>query len=245
MSADSYTKGLKVDKEEFDNYFKKSIVKTEQQKYLETLFDFDTKKKYNIADIACGGGTLTYHLSKIFTNSEFTLVDYLDDALNIAKDINKDIDKARYFQDDIYLLSSQPDNHYDFLFCWQTLSWLDEPQKALDQLIRITKPGGVIYLSSLFNLEHDVDIYSKVFDLTRDSGINKIPYSYNTYSETTVKSWLDKKADAFKLYKFTPGIDFHYSGKGIGTYTVNTNQGERLQISAGLLLNWAILKINK
>lgn len=245
MAADNYTKGLKKDKDKFDEYFKKSIVKTEQQKFLETLFDLDPLKNYQIADIACGGGTLTYHLSEIFVNSKFTLVDYLDDALKIAQDINKEFREASYVQDDIYLLNSQPDNFYDIVFCWQTLSWLDEPQKALDQLVRITKPGGTIYLSSLFNIDHEVDIYSKVFDLTRESGANNIPYNYNTYSERTIKTWLAGNVNQIKFHRFVPDIDFHYTGTGIGTYTLDTPNNKKLQFSAGMLLNWAILQINK
>ena len=246
MSTDHYNKGLKADKEKFDNYFRSSITKTEQQKFLETLLNRDNESiNLEIADIACGGGTLTYHLSALFPDATFTLVDYLDDALEIARDLNKEKQTNRYIQDDIYKLASQPENKFDLVFCWQTLSWLDKPEDALKQLVRITKPGGTIYLSSLFNLEHEVDIYSKVFDYTRESGINKIPYNYNTYSKRTIKEWLGDSVKGYELYKFNPEIDFAYNGKGIGTYTIDTVNNVKLQVSAGILLNWAILKINK
>jgi len=245
MAADDYAKGLKLDKNSYEDYFRKSLVKTEQQKFLETLFSFDLLDDYKIADIACGGGTLSYHLSKIFTNSSFTLIDYLSDALEIAKDINKDFSNCTYIQDDIYSLSSQPDDYHDIVFCWQTLSWLEEPEKALQQLLRITKPGGTIFLSSLFNLDHHVDTYSKVFDLTRESGVSNIPYNYNTYSEKTIRAWIGKSVNGINFYKFETDVSFNYSGKGIGTYTVDMADGKKLQISAGILLNWAILQINK
>lgn len=243
--SDSYQQGLKKDREKSAEYFKKSIIKTEQQKFLETLLaKHDHSKEYQIADVACGGGTLTFHLGQLFVNSKFTLIDYLDDALVIAKDLNKHRQSNLYFRDDIYQLESQKDQQFDFVFCWQTLSWLNKPQKALEELIRITKPGGSLYLSSLFNIDHDVDIYSNVVDLTRDSGSNQIPFQYNTYSEKTVRQWVGSAARDIKFHRFYPQVDFVYQGRGIGTFTVNA-ENKRLQISGGLLMNWAILQIDK
>ena len=121
---------------------------------------------------------------------------------------------------------------------------LDEPEKALNELIRITKPGGKIYASSLFNIHHDVDIFAKLLDHTRPNGELGLAFSYNTYSKKTVSKWLDKKVKSFQLHEFIPEIDFTFEGKGIGTYTVNSDKG-RLQISAGYLMNWSVLEIEK
>jgi ubiquinone/menaquinone biosynthesis C-methylase UbiE len=243
--SDQYKQGLESDKNKFEDYFRKSVVKTEQQKFLESLLVSGSTERLKVADIACGGGTLSYHLYSFFPNSDFVLVDYLEDALGIAKDVNKDRAGFTYQQDNIYTLATQPDNKFDYTFCWQTLSWLDDPESALNQLVRITKPGGMIYMSSLFNLDHEVDVFSKVYDLTRESGANRIPYSYNTYSSVTINSWLKGKVKEVKFYPFVPSIDFNYDGKGIGTSTVKTAEGKRLQLSAGMLLNWAILTIKK
>ena len=237
-----YIKGLQKSKEETAAYYKKSIVKTEQQKFLEKLLAEKNQKFSSIADIACGGGTLSFHLKKIFPEAKFSLGDFNEDALEIAKSVNGE-NNFTYSKEDIYKLS-YPDNSFDLVCCWQTLSWLDEPEKALHELVRITKPGGFIFASSLFNLHHDVDIFAKVFDYTRPEGQEGIAYSYNTYSAKSVTKWLSGKAKNFQLHKFVPEMDFHYDGKGIGTFTVNTEKG-RLQISAGYLMNWAVLEIEK
>ena len=246
MSQDDYKKAINLDLNTYSKYYTKSINKTEQQKYLEKILTSkleDLNSNYLIADIACGAGTLSYHLNNFFKHSTFTLVDYNEEALKLAKNLNQSIN-FNFSQDSIYDLSSLNDEHYNFVFCWQTLSWISEPEKALGELIRITKKGGTIYLSSLFNLNFDVDIYSSVFDYTLESGKANVPYSYNTYSEYSIKKWLNKFNVNINFYKFNPEIDFDYSGRGIGTFTVNSDIG-RMQISANMLLNWYIMEIKK
>ena len=83
---DNYIKGLQADKEKTKSYYNKSLgVKSEQQKLLEKLLKSENRVFKNIADIACGGGTLSYHLNKKFPDSNFTLVDYNPDAIEIAR----------------------------------------------------------------------------------------------------------------------------------------------------------------
>jgi ubiquinone/menaquinone biosynthesis C-methylase UbiE len=228
-----------------DGYFKKYIEKSEQQKFLEGLLGPKKMGHFKIADVACGGGTLSYHLKSFFPNSDFHLYDYYDNILSIAKEINKDND-FHYGIGNIYQMEVV-DNMFDYTFCWQTLSWIDEPQKALIELIRITKNGGKIYLSSLFNIDHDVDIYSKLYDNTREAGEQGIGASYNTYAYNTIRKWICGKIKNVTMHKFEMGIDLPKPAtKWVGTYTRQIKEtGERLQISAGLLMNWGILEITK
>ena len=134
---------------------------------------------------------------------------------------------------------------FDYVFCWQTLSFLEEPQKALMELIRITKANGKIYLSSLFNLDHNVDLYTKVYDHTRESSKNGFAMTYNTFSAYTIEKWIKNKVEKFTIHKFIIDIDIFPPPLGIGTYTKKLeNVNERLQISGGMLMNWGILEIS-
>jgi ubiquinone/menaquinone biosynthesis C-methylase UbiE len=253
---DTYRAILGKDTALVENYYKKSVLKTEQQKFLEKLLNAEkrTMDKFRIADVACGGGTLSYHLKSVFQNSYFFLYDYNQDAINIAKKINIE-SNFNYAVENIYSLSID-DNSFDYVFCWQTLSWLDNAQKVLSELIRITKPGGKIYASSLFNLDHDVDLYTKVIDHTRESGQNNLAMNYNTYSCYTIKQWIDNFVQLWIIHKFRMEIDIPSLStyipppppptRGIGTYTKKIKGStERMQISAGMLMNWGILEIHK
>jgi ubiquinone/menaquinone biosynthesis C-methylase UbiE len=242
---DQYINAIKKDREiarERQLYF--SHNKSSQQKFLEQLLDSDKYGFSKIADVACGGGALSYWLNNKFDDVEFTLVDLNDQLLDQARKLNKD-DNFFFVQEDIYNLKSLPGDYFDLTCCWQTFFCLEHPQKALSELLRITRKGGRIYLSSLFNRNCDVDVYSKIFDWTRDSCTDGHYYMYNTYSLFTMNNWLKGKADEVKLYDFEIDVDLNERPRGLGTYTIKLENGCRLQIPAGMLLNWGILKIVK
>lgn len=240
---DNYINALQVAAAETEAYYRRSIAKTEQQKMLEQLLTDRSLSCSSIADISCGGGTLSYHLMALYPDARFLLSDLNPEALRIARDLNPG-SQFTFASENIYDMQGLATDTFDLVCCWQTLSWLDQPERALDELIRITKPGGRIFASSLFNLNHDVDIYAQVTDHTRPNGELELPYAYNTYSARTTRKWLDGKVTNYELHPFVPNIDFTYEGRGIGTYTVQTLT-ERLQISGGYLMNWAILEIVK
>ena len=240
---DNYHKSLVSNSEHFEKYYKKSFQKTEQQKFLESLLlkNESNFSDLNIADIACGGGSLSHHLNSIFNKTVFYLADYNQNAIQLAKQ-NNEFPNFKFFEDDIYQLNNFQKNFFDFVFCWQTLSWLDRPEDALNSLLSITKPGGKLYLSSLFNLDFDVDVYSKIKDYSNEN--NVIDANYNTYSLKSVSKWLEGKVNNFSILPFQAPIDFEFSGRGIGTYTINSDRG-KLQFSAGMHLNWGVLIIEK
>lgn len=239
-----YIKAMQADKRESARYFKFSVDnKTEQQKALERiLFERDIVPQF-IADIACGGGGASAHLAKYYPQSQFTLVDANEDAITMARQATENF-SATCVVGDICNLKLNSDS-FDLVICWQTLSWLDNPGIALRELVRICKPGGMVLASSLFNLSHDVDVYSTVIDHTRPSAGYGMRYSYNTYSIRTVREWLSGLVTYLNIHEFSMPIDLSHDERGIGTYTVKLETGNRLQISAGMLLNWGILEVIK
>jgi ubiquinone/menaquinone biosynthesis C-methylase UbiE len=236
-----YLKLLQTDKAQTRQYHTKSVVKTEQQKALERMLVDAGIRPRDVADLACGGGTLSHHLKVMFPEARFTLCDMDPFALELSQELNGH-EGFTYQQEDLSSLSGLKDNSFDLVCCWQTLLCLDEPETALMEMIRITRPGGRIYCSALFNLDHDLDIRAQLLDHTRPSGAAGQWVPYNTYSRRTVDSWLNGRVESHRLHAFTPQVDLTTESKGLGTYTVNSERG-RLQISGGFLMNWAILEI--
>lgn len=183
------------------------------------------------------------HLADLYPQAKFTLVDASEVAISLARQSTEKFN-ATCNVGDIYNLALDSDS-CDLVICWQTLSWLDKPEFALRELVRICKPGGVILASSLFNLNHEVDVYSKVVDHTRASSNLGMSYDYNTYSLRTVKEWLWGLVSDFKIHEFSIPEDLTHTRHGIGTNTVKLETGNRLQISAEMLLNWGILEVHK
>lgn len=235
--SNQYINNLKKSEKVTSDYYIKSLEKTQQQLFLEELLSAEDLNGKNIADIACGAGTLSYHLSNLYKESRFSLIEKNEMAIELAKSINNG-NNFDFISDDIYTLEKLKSAQFDYTFCWQTLSWLEDPQTALNQLIRITKKGGKIYLSSLFNLDKDVDIYSKVIDYTR--GDESLSFEYNTYSKYSILKWIEDKVDTIEFIPFHPNIDIKFEGRGLGTYTIQAVTN-KLQISGGMLMNWAVL----
>ncbi len=244
MKADNYVDHLKINAEISKEYYLKSFQKTEQQIFLESLLPDDKRTRLNIGDFAAGAGTLSYHLDNRFKEGQFYLFDLNESALQLAKE-NIQASNFQFFTEDLYKLNEKWNEFFDYVFCWQTLLMLDKPQLALENLIRTCKTGGSLYLSALFNLDRDVDVYSKFVDHTRKESSIENAFSYNTYSKKTIREWLDGRVKSFEIFPFKPTVDFRFEGKGMGTHTVETSKGDRLQISGGMLMNWGILKIVK
>lgn len=238
-----YKQALQADKVQTIAYYNKSLRrKTEQQKFLEKLLDREDRRFKRIADIGCGGSSLSCHLNQKYPRATFASVDYNETAIELARKSNPVL-RFCFFQDSINDLPSLPDNSFDLVCCWQTLSWLEESRKALDLLLGVTRKGGMIFRSSLFNTGKDVDLYTKLLDHTRKSGSQGMAFNYNPYSQRTIGQLFNGRAKRFEIVPFDPEIDFDYSGQGIGTSTVQTRAGRRLQLSAGMLLIWGVLVI--
>src|SRR4051812_21424361 len=108
--GDDYIRALQATGEQTRAYYEKSIVKTEQQKFLEQLLLETAGSFATVADVACGGGTLTYHLRRLLPRADFTLCDLNPDGLRLAKELNG-LD-CTYLQSNIYDLSEMPDAQF-------------------------------------------------------------------------------------------------------------------------------------
>jgi ubiquinone/menaquinone biosynthesis C-methylase UbiE len=239
-----YVEQLQRDAAAAERYYLSSVrTKTEQQKALEGLLCSLDASPVQVADIACGAGAVSFHLSELLPNAHFFLADSNPQAVALARKL-MDGRNARVVEQDLYALDV-PDQTFDVTICWQTLSWIEDPARAARELVRITRAGGTILASALFNLDFDVDILAEVLDRTRGESGVPAAYRYKTYSRAAVAEWLDGVPCDLQIERFDMALDLARSGRGLGTYTERLADGRCLQISAGMLLNWGILKIVK
>ena len=86
-----YNKALQIDEKEASHYYKASIKrKSEQQKFLEELIAHEEIFPNQVADIACGGGAVSLHLSRLFPNAQFNMLDFNENALDTCRKIMSD-----------------------------------------------------------------------------------------------------------------------------------------------------------
>ena len=107
------------------------------------------------ADIACGSGANIYHLSKIFPGIAWTGFDFNPKALRLGEKLIAELGgvsgSVSFLEADFFRLNENVGQHtFDMVFVHQTLLAITKVEEFMKQLFFICKPGGWIFLSSLF-----------------------------------------------------------------------------------------------
>lgn len=103
--------------------------------------EFLEKLKGKLLDVGCGAGYFTNQIKRSRPKVEIYGVDFSKKAIEIAK---KDFPGIKFLTANVYKLPF-PNNSFDAAIMRQTLEHLENPDKALAELRRILKPGGIFY----------------------------------------------------------------------------------------------------
>lgn len=107
--------------------------------------NFSTKKvnELKMLDIGCGiGFGLLYFQKKGFKN--LIGIEVNEHSLLIAK---KNCPQAKIIKGDIYNLPFT-DNEMDLVVMMEVIEHIDDANKAFDEVVRVLKPGGVLFLTT-------------------------------------------------------------------------------------------------
>ncbi|MCA9688929.1 MAG: methyltransferase domain-containing protein [Myxococcales bacterium] len=126
-----------------------------------------------VADICCGIGDFATLVDKEFAPAQIVAVDHSQPFLEYARGVAQefglaDIDYQRGDASNLLL----DDNSFDFVSCRLALQIFDRPEHILQELHRITKPGGRVYLTNEF--------MSHIYGYPRDANIG---WTYRHASE--------------------------------------------------------------
>lgn len=102
-----------------------------------------------VADIACGLGDFAVLLQHNFKPEYIVGVDHSRPSLRYAQEIAKrhNLDNVEYQYGDAATLLL-PDDSFDFVSCRLSLQVFHQPELILQELVRICKPGGRIYVTN-------------------------------------------------------------------------------------------------
>lgn len=119
-----------------ENYFKN----------VEELIDkasFEDNTQLRAIEIGCGEGFSTKKIAEMLPdNFKLQASEYVDKLVPRAQKRNP---KIKITQESVYE-TEHPDNSFSLVFLLEVLEHLDYPEKALQELQRITKPGGYLIL---------------------------------------------------------------------------------------------------
>ncbi|KAF4624104.1 hypothetical protein G7Y89_g14070 [Cudoniella acicularis] len=98
-----------------------------------------------LLDVGAGSGTISVTLAKVIPDGHVTAIDVNEAILPRARAIAEmaGIKNIEFQHGDVYKLPFA-DASFDVTFCHQMLTHLKEPSDALREMIRVTKPGGIV-----------------------------------------------------------------------------------------------------
>lgn len=128
-----------------------------QERYEERTLDnsFPSLKKYlvsgaDILDVGCGPGTITVGVAGVVKPGTVTGVDIEDSLLRKARDLatRSAIGNVNFEKCDAHKLAF-PDNTFDLSFTRNSLEWFLDPVDVVKEMVRVTKPGGLVVASDV------------------------------------------------------------------------------------------------
>ncbi|UCH90074.1 MAG: methyltransferase domain-containing protein [Thermoplasmata archaeon] len=124
----------------------------DSREYRYKLYDkVDLKSKQKILDAGCGTGAITMDIAQL-AEGEVVGVDIDTEKLEQAEKLLAEISNARVMEADITALPFE-DESFDLVVFNIVLIHVKDQQKAVDEMARVTKPGGIV----LGTLEPDYD----------------------------------------------------------------------------------------
>ncbi len=137
----------KRSKEDFKDFIKKlelQALETAEER-LPLYLEVGLKDAKNILDVGCGSGTVTKDIAHL-TKGKVIGIDGSGGMIAVAKNILND-----YKNVELYVSSAETipfrDNTFNIVTCNLFFMWLDHPQRVINEMMRVTKPGGRVLAS--------------------------------------------------------------------------------------------------
>ena len=147
MNIDDNLESHKRSKEDLSDFIKKlelQALETAEER-LPLYIEVGLKDAKLILDVGCGSGIVTRDIARL-TKGKIVGVDGSEDMINVAKDILKDFKNVELRVGNAEKLPFE-DNTFNLVTCNLVLMWADNPQKVVDEMARVVKPGGKVLAS--------------------------------------------------------------------------------------------------
>jgi ubiquinone/menaquinone biosynthesis C-methylase UbiE len=200
-------------------------------------------------DVGCGAGANIYWFSKSFGETKWVGLDIVENLLHLGRSVFTKLgmgNQVDFITGDFYNLENYFEGHcFDLVLSIQTLSWLPEYEGILPKLFTLAKPGGFVFVTSLFTDFH-VEAKIKIVEYPQNDDWKGVgPCYYNIYCYDRFKDFcLQHGAEQVIAEDFWIDVDLvPPENRLMGTYTQTLENGLRLQCSGPLMMPWKFIAI--
>lgn len=228
---------------DIDSYLKTEYKIKEIEKFIIKLIKKKNDKSYNLLDIGCGNGNFINFLKKIFTNWNFTGIEYDKKLFNVCKNRLGKHKNIKFINVDI-MRTFKDKKKYDIVILNGVLGVFDEilAKKLIYKILDLTNNKGEIFIISQFN-NFGVDVLPK-FRIYNSKSASPWCGGWNIYSKKTIQNWLTGKHVSYKFYKWKMPFKIKKNIDPIKSWTIKNDKNEQILTNGiGLLINLEILKI--
>jgi ubiquinone/menaquinone biosynthesis C-methylase UbiE len=140
-------KTKKNSKEELEDLIKKldlQAIETAEER-IPLYLKIGIKDANMVLDVGCGPGMVTRDIAHL-TKGKVYAIDNSKDMIKVAKTVLKDYKNVELRVGEASNLPFD-DNMFDIVTCNLLLMWAKNPQKVVNEMKRVTKPGGIVLAS--------------------------------------------------------------------------------------------------
>ena len=126
-------------------------------------------KDDSVLECACGTGAISVHIAPVC--KKLTATDFSKKMLRQTQKKCAGFDNVIYRFADITALKCRS-NSFDVVVAGNVIHLLDEPYRALDEFVRVCKPGGKIIIPTYININNSTGSISTLAKLLEVMGID-------------------------------------------------------------------------
>jgi len=144
MNSKNIIKSPKQSKEEFEDLVKKlelQAIETAEER-IPLYLKVGLKDANSVLDVGCGPGVVTRDIAHL-TKGKVIGIDNTKEMIKIAKNVLKDYKNVELKVGQATKLPFDS-NMFDIVTCNLLLMWAKNPQNVVNEMTRVTKPGGIV-----------------------------------------------------------------------------------------------------
>ena len=101
-----------------------------------------------VLSVGCGPGVILRAVSKLDSSIRATGIDISRERLQQAMEKNRENSRVKFVCGDAHSMELQS-NSFDLVYCRMLLEYLKEKERAVSEMARVCKPGGIVLLQDL------------------------------------------------------------------------------------------------